>query len=83
MFQCQECGRKFRTTKAAGRAANNGCPGCGGVDIDLAPAADRKPAGYNKQAGYLLGPNGMAVCPGVVCRCREGVATCPMHGTPL
>lgn len=35
MFKCMECGRKFRTTKAAERAANNGCPGCGGVDIDL------------------------------------------------
>jgi hypothetical protein len=30
-----ECGRKFRTVNAAERAANNGCPGCGGVDIDL------------------------------------------------
>jgi predicted RNA-binding Zn-ribbon protein involved in translation (DUF1610 family) len=35
MFACQECGRKFKTTKAAKRAANNGCPKCGGVDIDL------------------------------------------------
>ena len=30
-FQCQECGRRFPTV----RAASNGCPGCGGVDIDL------------------------------------------------
>lgn len=36
MFQCMECGRKFRTTKAAERASSEGCPGCGGVDIDLA-----------------------------------------------
>lgn len=35
MFKCQECGRKFKTEKAASRAANNGCPKCGGVDIDL------------------------------------------------
>jgi hypothetical protein len=35
MWKCLECGRKFRTTNAAERAANNGCPGCGGVDIDL------------------------------------------------
>lgn len=35
MFKCLECGRKFKTTKAAERAANRGCPGCGGVDIDL------------------------------------------------
>jgi hypothetical protein len=35
MWKCLECGRKFPTTNAAERAANNGCPGCGGVDIDL------------------------------------------------
>jgi hypothetical protein len=35
MWKCLECGRKFRTTNAAERAANNGCTGCGGVDIDL------------------------------------------------
>src|SRR5215467_7414449 len=35
MFKCLECGRKFRTTRAAERASMNGCPGCGGVDIDL------------------------------------------------
>ena len=34
-WKCQECGRKFKTTLAAARAANNGCPKCGGVDIDL------------------------------------------------
>ena len=34
-WKCQECGRKFRTTKAAERASMNGCPKCGGVDIDL------------------------------------------------
>lgn len=35
MFKCQECGRKFRTVKAAYRASLHGCPGCGGVDVDL------------------------------------------------
>ena len=35
MWICLECGRKFRTTKAAERATSEGCPGCGGVDIDL------------------------------------------------
>jgi hypothetical protein len=35
MWKCLECGRRFRTVKAAERAANNGCPHCGGVDIDL------------------------------------------------
>lgn len=46
MFKCQECGRKFKTAKAAQRASNNGCPGCGGVDIDLdvpRPAAPLDP----------------------------------------
>jgi predicted nucleic acid-binding Zn-ribbon protein len=35
MWKCLECGRRFRTARAAERAANNGCPHCGGVDIDL------------------------------------------------
>lgn len=35
MYKCQECGRKFKTTRAAQRAADKGCPKCGGVDIDL------------------------------------------------
>lgn len=36
-FACLECGHKFRTIKAAERAAfgENGCPKCGGSDIDL------------------------------------------------
>ena len=37
MWKCLECGRKFRTTRAAERATFNGCPGCGGVDIDDVP----------------------------------------------
>jgi predicted nucleic acid-binding Zn-ribbon protein len=51
MFACQECGRKFRTTAAAESAANNGCPGCGGCDIDLAPvesAAKVADSGYTR-----------------------------------
>jgi predicted nucleic acid-binding Zn-ribbon protein len=39
MYKCQECGRKFRTTKAAEKASFDGCPGCGGVDIDIDPEA--------------------------------------------
>jgi DNA-directed RNA polymerase subunit RPC12/RpoP len=35
MFKCYECGRKFKTAKAAEKASMNGCPKCGGVDIDL------------------------------------------------
>ena len=34
-FKCYECGRQFKTVKAAERAADRGCPKCGGVDIDL------------------------------------------------
>ncbi len=33
-FACMECGKKFRSTKAAERASSNGCPTCGGCDID-------------------------------------------------
>lgn len=36
MFACLECGKVFRSVRAAERAAYNGCPGCGGVDIDVA-----------------------------------------------
>lgn len=36
-FACQECGRRF-TVAGAERAmsSDEGCPGCGGADIDLA-----------------------------------------------
>ena len=36
-----ECGYRFRTVAAAQKAAfgNDGCPKCGGADIDLAEAA--------------------------------------------
>lgn len=42
MFKCMECGRKFKTVKAAERAAfgPDGCPGCGGSDIGEAPLSD-------------------------------------------
>jgi predicted nucleic acid-binding Zn-ribbon protein len=35
MFACMECGKKFRTANAAHRASVNGCPKCGGVEIDI------------------------------------------------
>jgi len=37
-WKCQECGRRM-TARAAERAAfgEDGCPGCGGSDIDLDP----------------------------------------------
>jgi len=34
-FECMECGKKFYTVKTAERASHNGCPKCGGVDIDI------------------------------------------------
>lgn len=45
MFKCMECGRKFKTAKAAERAAfgDRGCPGCGGSDIDLDPGTKTRP----------------------------------------
>lgn len=43
MFACLECGRKFRTANAAHRASMNGCPKCGGVDIDLDTRPSQQP----------------------------------------
>ena len=34
-FKCQECGKRFKTVRAAERASLDGCPKCGGCDIDL------------------------------------------------
>ena len=36
LWKCLECDRKFYSTQSARKATLNGCPGCGGVDIDLA-----------------------------------------------
>jgi len=35
LFECMECGRQFATVRAARRAVDQGCPRCGGTDIDL------------------------------------------------
>lgn len=40
-WACQECGRRFTLTGAE-VAARNGCKGCGGVDIDLAPKCESR-----------------------------------------
>ncbi len=47
---CLECRHVFKSVRAAERAANEGCPNCGGVDIDQdlvtpkpQPAAIRQP----------------------------------------
>ena len=44
MFACLECGRKFRTAGAAEKASMNGCPKCGGVDIDIDVPSQRPEA---------------------------------------
>ncbi len=36
VFQCMECGRRFRSEREAERAARRGCAKCGSVDVDLA-----------------------------------------------
>lgn len=38
-WECMECGKKFRTIKAAEKATSVGCPKCGGCDIDLSVEA--------------------------------------------
>jgi hypothetical protein len=47
LFECQECGKKFYTEKAAYRASfgDSGCPGCGGSDIDIYVGKKRKSIG--------------------------------------
>lgn len=35
MYQCMECDHLFRSVAAAERATDNGCPKCGGFDIDV------------------------------------------------
>ena len=42
-FKCLECGKRFRTVAAAQRASNDGCPKCGGVDIDLDVETAKEP----------------------------------------
>ncbi len=37
-FECLEC-RRAMTLRAAEKAMSVGCPGCGGVDIDLKVSA--------------------------------------------
>lgn len=39
-YKCLECGKKFKTVKAAQAAVNNGCPKCGGSDIDIDTGKD-------------------------------------------
>lgn len=34
-FECLECGKKFYSVSAAEKASNDGCPKCGGSDIEI------------------------------------------------
>lgn len=36
LFVCNECNHKFYSVKTAEHAAFYGCPGCNGLDIDIA-----------------------------------------------
>lgn len=56
MFKCQECGRKFRTERAASRAVNNGCPGCGSSDIDVDTNPTRRKQRNAKRLRQVLDP---------------------------
>ena len=35
IFVCLECGEEFFSFKEVEEASLNGCPGCGGMDIDI------------------------------------------------
>lgn len=41
-WRCLECGKTFKTAKAAENAVSNGCSRCGGSDIDMATKEDVK-----------------------------------------
>ncbi|MEE8607856.1 MAG: hypothetical protein V3S55_09635 [Nitrospiraceae bacterium] len=66
LFQCLECGYRFPSTAAAELAVcgDDGCPGCGGTDIDevdaMVHAADvdpdcSRPAGAADGDDYASG----------------------------
>lgn len=77
-FACMECGRRFRTARAAERAANEGCPNCGGTDVDLNVESEtRKLRERNRKRLYevldpVLGP---PIC--VICGSRHEPDDCP------
>jgi hypothetical protein len=45
-FYCQECGYRFKALKAAEKASfgDDGCPRCGGCDVDLGKPKQPEPA---------------------------------------
>ena len=58
IFECMECGKKFYSVTAARRAMNGdeGCPGCGGSDIDL-PRVKAEPAAALAAMAERNGPS--------------------------
>jgi hypothetical protein len=54
LYECQECGKKFYTEKAAERASfgDRGCPGCGGSDIDIYVGRKGKSVGRFGEKGH-------------------------------
>jgi len=79
-WQCQECGRRFKSTRAAERAAMDGCPTCGSVDIDMAAIKlERMPVDgeqLTEQPSFLAG-----VFP--ECVYEYYCDTCGRHSPPL
>ena len=53
-FVCLECGHKFRSVASAEKALAEGCPDCGGVDID----ADYPSSDQIRSAGRKINPVG-------------------------
>jgi predicted nucleic acid-binding Zn-ribbon protein len=49
-FKCQECGKKFKTVRAAEHASYHGCPKCGGCDIDLDTESSRPQQPVDRKA---------------------------------
>ena len=50
-LQCQECGRKFYTVRAARKAmfGDDGCPCCGGSDLDIYVSDEDSRVRFGKQ----------------------------------
>jgi len=75
MWKCLECGRKFRTVNAAEKAANEGCPDCGGVDVDLDDTQSVQPfrpcsCGAGLESEEVCDARGIYICR--VCdKCRD------------
>lgn len=67
MFKCQECGRKFKTVSAARKASLNGCPKCGGCDIDVDVNIES-----GRQIAKRIGSSGMPAATSANCNASTG-----------